>query len=249
MAVIWKKTIDSDQYEVRTAGSSVRLYSNGVFHSHYNPNHALSNSIWDLLLLPVLFQELGTVKRILVMGVGGGTVIKLFHKYLTPEKIIGVEINPTHVKIAKKYFKISRKEADLICADAIQWIKAYKGPAFDMIIDDMFGHANGDINRAVALDGLWFKTLNQNLSKHGVLVINTTEKETLKTCAYFTNQRVSRMFEVVYRLEHPKCDNFIGVFFKDLRLKKHLTQNIRLLPDKKLRSALLSMDYKINRIG
>ena len=127
MAVIWQKKFKGDKYEVRTAGNSVRLYSNGVFHSHYNPNHALTNSIWDLLMLPALFQPEGSVKRILLMGVGGGSVIKLFHKYLSPEHITGVEINPIHVSVAKRYFKLTKHEANLICDDAISWICNYQG--------------------------------------------------------------------------------------------------------------------------
>lgn len=249
MAVIWRKKIAQDIYEVRNAGNSVRLYSNGVFHSHYNPNHALSHSIWDLLMLPALFQEKGQIKRVLMMGVGGGTAVKLINRYIAPEKIIGVEINSVHVNVAKKYFKITKNEAELVCADAINWLKNYSGPQFDMIIDDMFGHANGDINRSVELNTRWFNILNKNLAANGVLVINTTEKSTLENCAYFSHQKTANLFQSVYRLEHPKCENYIGVFFKELRLKKHLLQNIHQMENKKFKNALLAMDYKMSKIG
>lgn len=249
MAVLWQKNIDNDLYQVRSAGNSRRLYSNGVFHSHYNPNHALSNSIWDLLVLPALFQKSDSVRRVLLMGVGGGTAIKLLNRYLKPQKIVGVEINDTHLYIAKKFFGITKKEAELIHADAISWIRNYKGPKFDLIIDDMFGHAQGDIQRAVALNTSWFNTLHRNLDRNGLLVINTTEKQTLRQSAYFTNQKINKLFDVVYCFEHPTCDNYVGAFYKNLRLKKDLMHNIAEIQNRKYRNALLAMDYKIARLG
>ncbi len=249
MAILWRKVVKGDVYEVRSAGNSRRLYSNGVYHSHYNPSHALSHSVWDLLMLPVLFQPRGSVKRVLLMGVGGGTVIKLLKRYINPERIIGVEINPLHLTVAKKYFNITPQDAELVCADAIEWIKNYQGPAFDLIIDDMFGHVQGEIYRAVNLDAKWMALLNRNLSKDGVLVINTTEPATIKQSAYFTNKRISNMFAVLYRMKHPGCDNYIAAFFKSHRSKRDLHANVNAEPRLALKNALLNMDYKLEKLS
>ena len=76
MAVIWSKTTKDTHFEVRRAGRSVRLYSNGVFHSQYNPANPISGTVWDLLLLPAFFRPTGTIRRALVRKgyiVRGGT--------------------------------------------------------------------------------------------------------------------------------------------------------------------------------
>jgi len=56
---------------VRSAGYSLRLYTDGVFHTQYNPGNPLTGHIWDLLMLPAFFYEPDTIKRVLVLGVGG----------------------------------------------------------------------------------------------------------------------------------------------------------------------------------
>ncbi len=69
MALLYLKQEDNTRYEVRSAGASLRLYSNGVMHSQYNKNNPINGAIWDLLLLPGFFA-LTPPKRILVLGLG-----------------------------------------------------------------------------------------------------------------------------------------------------------------------------------
>ena len=76
MAIIWQKKVRDNLYEVRSAGKSRRLYKNGVCHSQYNPGSIMTGSIWDLLLLPACYQTGVNYKKILVLGVGGGAVIR-----------------------------------------------------------------------------------------------------------------------------------------------------------------------------
>ena len=48
-------------------------------------------------MLPAFFYEKGTIERVLVLGVGGGSVIRLLHRYIEPDEIIGIELSPTHI--------------------------------------------------------------------------------------------------------------------------------------------------------
>ncbi len=75
MAIVWSKKVAETRYEVRSAGSPLRLYTDGVFHSQYNPEQLLTGHVWDLLMLPAFFYPKNTIKRVLVLGVGGGAVV------------------------------------------------------------------------------------------------------------------------------------------------------------------------------
>ena len=55
MAIVWSKVVGDSQYEVRTAGQSIRLYKDGVFHSQWNARRPLAGGVWDLLFIPALF--------------------------------------------------------------------------------------------------------------------------------------------------------------------------------------------------
>lgn len=247
MAIIWQQTIGGDQYQVRNAGASIRLYSNGVFHSQYNPQQKISNSIWDLLILPTFFYPFGTIKRILILGVGGGAAIKLLHNYAKPEQIIGVELNPVHLKIARRFFKISQNQAELVCDDAVNWLKSYKGPAFDLIIDDLFGHQDGETLRAVKLDSAWLTLLNKNLSKQGLLVINTSEKSDFKNSGFMTNKRLRQSFKTTYKLTHPTCENRVFAFCKQAVMVKDLKQHIAEIPHSLPRNSLSKLALRMRK--
>ena len=110
MAILWQKQQAGVLYEVRIAGNSRRLYTDGVFHSQYNPNTPVTGSVWDLLMLPAFFYPPNTIKRILVLGVGGGTIIQLLKRFVNPETITGVELNPVHLYVAKRFFKLGSGE-------------------------------------------------------------------------------------------------------------------------------------------
>lgn len=67
MAIIWSRCLGGVHYEVRSAGNSLRLYTDGVFHSQYNPYRLITGHVWDLLMLPALFYPANKIKRVLVM--------------------------------------------------------------------------------------------------------------------------------------------------------------------------------------
>jgi len=76
MSILWETQVHDSHYSVRRAGGSVRLYTNRVFHSQWNPAVPFAGGIWDCLSLPVLHLPIAQIKRILLLGVGGGAVIR-----------------------------------------------------------------------------------------------------------------------------------------------------------------------------
>lgn len=226
MAIIWQKRQNGTRYEIRKAGNSTRLYTDGVFHSQYNPDHPITRSVWDLLMLPAFFYDSGSIKRVLVLGVGGGSVLQLLHKFVHPTDMVGIELNPVHIQIAKRFFGINKKISTLHSADAIRWMENYQGPPFDMIIDDLFAEVNGEGIRPVALNARWLSLLNRHLTKQGLIVANTIDTKTLKQCAYFNNQSINRSFKSAFRMSIPQLENVIAVFLKQPSSSKQLRRNI-----------------------
>ena len=107
MAIIWQETRDETHYQVRTAGKTIRLYTDKVLHSQYNPQNKLTGSVWDLLFLPALCLKKKKALRVLVLGVGGGAVIHMMDDFFDCESITGIEMNSTHIEIAQKYFGLN----------------------------------------------------------------------------------------------------------------------------------------------
>ena len=226
VAVIWQKYIKGTRYEIRKAGNSTRLYTDGVFHSQHNPKHALTRSVWDLLMLPAFFYPPDTIRRVLVLGVGGGTVLHLLQQYIKPRAITGIELNPVHLKLARRFFGLKKFPARLIEADAIAWMQKYQGPPFDMIIDDLFGEEKGEGVRAAPLNKDWFTLLNKNLTNNGLLVFNLLNRKPLNKSAFIHDPDIQRKFQDAYTLSVPQLHNIVAVFLRQASspglLRKHM---------------------------
>jgi len=214
MAILWKKISKDAVYEVRTAGESCRLYKNGVLHSQFNPNQPVSGQVWDLLLLSAFFHEPPNPPRILLLGLGGGTVIRQLQHFLRIESITAVELDPIHIRIATRFFKIRGKTVDLICADARQWLRQYQGPPFDLIIDDLFGEESGEPVRAIAADSQWARLLLKHLSSKGTIAMNFVSPAAAKQSAFVENPTIQRRIANAFVLTNPKNENGVGVFLR-----------------------------------
>jgi len=243
MAILWSKTIDGTKYEVRTAGKTRRLYTDGVFHSQYHPERLYAGSIWDLLMLPALFYEPGQLKRILVLGAGGGAVVHLLRHYAQPEVIDAIDLNPVHINIARRFFGIKPSVANLVQADGIEWLQDFTGPRYDMIIDDMYGEEDGEPVRAIGLSFSWMSTLRKHLSPNGVLVLNTLSSKELKQAACFTNAQLSRSFKTAYQFHDPDYYNAIGAVFRQECNIKQFRSRLKESP------ALVGSKIKLKRIN
>ncbi len=248
MALIWSRQDGNTRYEVRSAGNTRRLYTNGVFHSQYNPTQPVTGSVWDLLLIPAFFLPPESVKRVLVLGVGGGAVIRQLNHFLQPEQIIGVELNPVHLAVARDYFEVEAENVELHQADARWWLKQYRGAPFDMIIDDIFSDADGDPQRAVAVDGPWMRGLLRHLSPSGVLVCNFGSTQELKECACFTQPAIGKCFARVFQLTTPLYENAIGAFLRHPSESAVLRQRLRGLPGLNPDHKSSKLNYRIRRL-
>lgn len=77
-----------------------------------------------------------SASSILVLGVGGGSVIHILRRLYPQALIVGVDIDPQIIEIGKKYFGLSEvPNLELIAADA----KDYKiTRRYDLVIVDLF---------------------------------------------------------------------------------------------------------------
>jgi spermidine synthase len=213
MALLWSREVGGVRYEVRTAGRTRRLYTDGVFHSQFNPERPAGGSVWDLLMLPAFFLPPESVRRVLVLGVGGGAVIRLLQHFVGPESVVGVELNPVHLSVARRFFGVGGPGVALHRADAVQWMSQYRGEPFDLIIDDLFGGSGGVPVRAVGADPQWFRSLLRPLAPGGALVMNFADTEELGR-AWYGSAAVRRRFEAGFRLSTAQNENAVGVFLR-----------------------------------
>ena len=98
------------------------------------------NVLWDAALGAFGIAELTDVKKILVLGTAGGTVIHKVHGFFPHASITGVEIDETMIEIGKKYFSLDTIDTLIfIHNDAKVFVhqEVKKSVSYDLVIVDM----------------------------------------------------------------------------------------------------------------
>ena len=228
MAVAFKKNREGVTYEVRTAGKTVRLYTNGAFHSQYNPRHLFTGAVWDLLSLPSLSTD-HAVRDALVLGVGGGTVIHQLDALQDIRRVIGIELDPVHLHIAKHHFALSYRHTELIIADARNWLNRQTGQ-FDYIVDDVYLHGDTDPERPFFPDRQWCDLLCRHLKPGGAVVQNHIDSAHARD----VKQRFDHFFDQVLIYSNNLYSNTVlaGYFTSASKseLKRRCEQKLNRLP-------------------
>ncbi|UTF61014.1 class I SAM-dependent methyltransferase [Gilvimarinus sp. DA14] len=214
--IIAQKTDEWGQVcQVRSAGASLRLYTDGIFHSQYHPHRLLEGNLWDLLWLPSLLQPQQSIKRVLVLGVGGGAVVRKLNRLYPWALIVGVDLSQVHLALARRYFGVRGGHMPLYCADAVAFMKYYRGPGFDLIIDDLFSGSAGEPERVLPMDRAWCRVLTQHLQPNGLLVANFGSHEEYKQSAMAST---AEGFHSGYTLQMPQYENiFAACYLSEVR--------------------------------
>jgi len=103
-----------------------------------NANYSYG-SLQEILQIGVAQFDVLAFKKILVLGLGGGSIITILrNEYLYKEHITAIEIDPEIIKIAEEEFHIkSNNKLKIVCADAYDFVLKNK-VEFDFVIIDLF---------------------------------------------------------------------------------------------------------------
>jgi len=165
---------------VRETRAGKMLIVDGSHASAWRRDHAATGAIWDLLAAPVLLST-NRAPRVLLLGIGGGSVLRVLRALRPRAKLIGVEIDADVLAAARSAFGLDELGAKLVVADArVLVAPARRGAAvatqrlagaFDLIIDDVYEGVVGAMQKP---DG-WADVLaaaHARLRPGGLLVAN-----------------------------------------------------------------------------
>ena len=125
--------------------------------------------LWERAFRAFRLDTVGTIKSILVLGIGGGTVIDSLAKQYPTATITAVDIDPTIINIAKEYFGVSKlPNVGLVQEDAEKFVYKKMKP-FDLIIVDLF--IGREIPKFVE-SVLFHRALKRLCASDSVMVIN-----------------------------------------------------------------------------
>jgi spermidine synthase len=97
-------------------------------------------NIWNRTLNKVKNSKL-KVENCLVLGLGGGSIIKVVNKYWPEAKITAVDIDPEMVRLGKKYLGLDNKNVKIVISDAYDFLASQNllhKTHYDLILVDLY---------------------------------------------------------------------------------------------------------------
>jgi len=160
-----------------------------------NANHSNYSFGGLHLIFEQLFDQIAIgkydIKKVLLLGLGAGSVVDLLvNKHALKCEIIGVELDPTVIDFAKKYFEIDKyKSLKIIQADAYEFVQNCD-EKFDLIVVDLFV---GDTVPEVFTSNSFIMNLRKLTHEKCCVAFNkmtdsTKHKEELKSLSATFNQ-------------------------------------------------------------
>lgn len=155
----------SGEVEVKEQIGNYTLHVGGLIQSG-----GIIEGIWKKALKILQYSNGPIFQNVLVLGLGGGTVVQLIKAHYPKAKITGIEIDPEIIKIGKKFFGLEKTEnLKIINADAIKWAAGFQDSKFDLILVDLY--IGGNFPEKVASDK-FLKKLKKLLSEEGRIIFN-----------------------------------------------------------------------------
>lgn len=155
---------------VRGDGTVTEFQVEGAVHAWRHELRYLSMA-WGAMAAAALLGEKRPPRRILMLGLAGGTVFRIL-RHLLPEAVLtAVEIDREILDLARRHMRLDDLGARIHVADARDWL-ARNRRSFDVVIDDCYLAGPEDVFRPHAGDQNVRNDLLRAVAPGGLLVVN-----------------------------------------------------------------------------
>lgn len=220
--IIYRDHWKNHLVEIIEHGDSRSLYFAGdVLQSSMSISapHRLVLSYTRFMMATLLFMN--PPHRVLVIGVGAGSLIRFIHHHFPSCTIEGVDFSSHIIKLAKGYFNLPNSSAiRLHCDDGHDFIAQFEGQAYDLILIDAFDQ-NGMAPSIYS--AVFFAHCLSHLEENGIVSLNLWSGDEDKMDRVQTD--LKRNFSSCLTLPVPERGNVICIAGRDPKLKKIMEQD------------------------
>ena len=193
--IFWEKTLwegespFNGKIKVVESKGVRRLVADRYTQSRSLNDFGRTNHYWDRFR-----ENLPPIKnnsKILILGLGGGTIAEIFANNFKSISIVGVEIDPIIVDLGRKYFYLNNDQIRTIIEDAEKYVEG-DNDKYDVVCVDLFirEKASDLLN-----DTHFLKKVKSKLKRGGVVIINKICKNRQEDEEFVENQK--KIFKVL----------------------------------------------------
>lgn len=175
-----------------------------TFASVYRPGQIATHCVWDAIAAPILWLAPQRRRRILILGLGGGSVARLVRALAPEAEIIGVEFDPEVVRLSRAHLDLDALDLQIEIADALAWLEQATG-SFDAILEDIFIGRGDDVHKPDWIPAPGHRLAFDRLASGGVFVSNTLDE------ARQVERGMAGHFPALVRVETEDYDNRVLV--------------------------------------
>jgi spermidine synthase len=171
----WRRTA-----AVRTAYQQLEIWRSdlatefrvaGAVHAFHHRRRFLTGLVWDMLAAAALLGTREQPRSVLMLGLAGGTTLRILRHLLPACRFTAVEIDGEIVRLARRHMALDATRVQVVVADAYAWLRKNRR-AFDVVIDDIYLAGRNDVFRPQAMDRSLLENLRRCVAPGGVLAVN-----------------------------------------------------------------------------
>ena len=191
---IWKSPA---QCEFRVAGA---------IHAWWHRERFLTGLAWDNLAAAALLRPSGPPRSILMLGLAGGTAMRILRHLLPDCRLVAVDIDSEIVALAELNMELDESRIEIHFGDAYRWIAKCR-EKFDVVIDDVYMAGADDVFRPGKSDLAQVSKLKRLLAPGGLLLTNLVNGEGHRTVQIRARAAFREGFPVVRSITTPASMN------------------------------------------
>jgi spermidine synthase len=152
----------------RTADGGFEWNVRGATMSAWHPGRWMTGYAWDAQTAGCVLRPGCEPARVLVLGLGGGTVVGQLRQIWPGVRVTGVDLDERAAEVARVRLG---DDVEVVTADAYEWLRRSRR-TWDVVMDDVYAAGRDDVYRPVVPDAELIGRLAARLARGGVLVMN-----------------------------------------------------------------------------
>jgi spermidine synthase len=178
----------------------------GALHAWWHRERFLTGLAWDNLAAAALLRPGGAPESVLLLGVAGGTVLRVLRHLLPETRFTAVEIDAGIVALARRHMNLDACGAEIHIADAYSWI-GQCDDRFDVVMDDCYLAGETDVYRPEKQPGRRLPDFHSLLAPGGLVLTNLITGSGHRTLQSRTRAAYKRQFKEVRSVTTPESMN------------------------------------------
>jgi spermidine synthase len=154
----------------RAGGLQLRV--NGTLASFHRPGSAVTGPVWWALAAPLTLLPARKGRRVMMLGLGGGSVARVLRVLDPQAELVGVELDRDVLRLARRHFGLDDLDVEVVVDDVFRYLRRERRQ-FDLIVEDVFVGSLRSVHKPAGLLEEAYPLMARRLRPDGLLVSNT----------------------------------------------------------------------------